>query len=71
LRSPDAIIGRCLSIHQAVTFGGMAVGSWVWGSIADWQDLPTALYSAAAFLVVSLVALRIVAPMPEMHPDET
>jgi MFS family permease len=69
LRSPDAILGRCLSLHQAVTFGGMAVGSWVWGSVADWWDLPTALHASAAFLVVSLVVLRIIAPMPEMHPD--
>jgi hypothetical protein len=45
----------------------MAVGAWVWGSVADWQDLPTALHCAAGFLVVSLIGLRIVAPMPEMH----
>jgi predicted MFS family arabinose efflux permease len=67
LRSPDPIIGRCLSIYQAVTFGGMALGAWVWGSVADWRDLPFALHSSAAFLVVSLIVLRFVAPMPEIR----
>lgn len=26
MRAPDEILGRCLSIYQAVTFGGMAIG---------------------------------------------
>src|SRR5690606_15575639 len=47
LRSPDHILGRCLSIYQAVTFGGMAVGAWAWGLIADLRDLPFALHGAA------------------------
>ncbi|MDE2302539.1 MAG: MFS transporter [Sphingomonadales bacterium] len=65
LRSPEAILGRCLSIYQAVTFGGLALGSWVWGSVADWHGLPFALHASAGFLLVSLLALRLIAPMPE------
>lgn len=65
MRSPEAILGRCLSIYQAITFGGMAVGSWIWGLAADWRGLPFALHGAGAFLAVSLVILRIVAPMPK------
>jgi MFS family permease len=65
MRSPDAILGRCLSIYQAVTFGGMAVGAWVWGAIADWRDLPAALYTAAVFLIVSFALLRWIAPLPQ------
>ena len=68
LRSPEAILGRCLSIYQAVTFGGMALGSWVWGALADWRDLPFALHAASAWLVATLVLLRFLAPMP--GPDE-
>jgi predicted MFS family arabinose efflux permease len=67
MRSPENIIGRCLSIYQAVTFGGMALGSWAWGTIADWCDLPTALHGASAFLLVSIVVLRVLAPMPRPH----
>ena len=70
IRSPDAILGRCVSIYQAVTFGGMAIGSWVWGAVADWRGLAFALHTAAIFLFISLALLRLVAPMPpgEHHP---
>jgi MFS family permease len=67
MRSPENIMGRCLSIYQAVTFGGMALGSWVWGAIADWGGLSTALHGASAFLLVSILVLRIIAPMPKPH----
>lgn len=65
LRSPDAILGRCLSIYQAVTFGGMAVGSWIWGAVADWRSLSFALHAGSIFLLVSFVALRVLAPLPK------
>lgn len=64
LRAPDPILGRCLSIYQAVTFGGMALGSWAWGTVADWRSLPFALHGGAAFLIVSFVVLRTLAPLP-------
>lgn len=67
MRSPEAILGRCLSIYQAVTFGGMALGSWAWGTLADWYDLSVALHGASVFLLVSAVALRFLAPMPKPH----
>jgi MFS family permease len=65
MRSPDAILGRCLSIYQAVTFGGMALGSWCWGALADWRGLPTTLHVASVFLVVSFLLLRFLAPLPK------
>lgn len=71
LRSPEQILGRCLSFYQAVTFGGMALGAYVFGLVADLAGLPEALLGAAGFLVVSLVLLRMFAPMPrrgEGHP---
>lgn len=63
LRSPDDILGRCLSIYQAVAFGGMALGAWAWGTVADIASLPTALHAAAGWLVLTL-ALHFFAPMP-------
>jgi MFS family permease len=65
MRSPDAILGRCLSIYQSVTFGGMAIGSWFWGWVADRHSLPFALHGAAGFLLVALVIMRLIAPMPK------
>ncbi|MDF8332821.1 MFS transporter [Novosphingobium cyanobacteriorum] len=63
LRSPEAILGRCLSIYQAVTFGGMAAGAWLWGTVADKISLPFALDAAAVWMALTL-ALRFIAPMP-------
>lgn len=63
LRSPEDILGRCLSIYQAVTFGGMALGAWAWGTVADVGSLPTALHAAAIWLCLTL-ALHFFAPMP-------
>ncbi|WP_084384718.1 MFS transporter [Novosphingobium naphthalenivorans] len=64
MRSPEDILGRCLSIYQAVTFGGMALGSWTWGALADWKSLPFALHTGSVFLIVSFAVLRVVAPLP-------
>ncbi|MEY4721149.1 MAG: hypothetical protein RIQ46_874 [Pseudomonadota bacterium] len=67
-RSPEHILGRCLSIYQAITFGGMALGAWAWGLAADWRGLPFALHAAGLFLLLSLPVLARFAPMP--RPDE-
>lgn len=64
LRSPEAILGRCLSIYQAVTFGGMALGAWLLGTLADIWTLPAAILTAAGWLTLSALLLRAVAPMP-------
>lgn len=65
MRAPDEILGRCLSIYQAVTFGGMAIGSWTWGALADLRDLPFALHAASVFLLISFLALHRLAPLPK------
>ncbi len=35
LASPRWIVGRTLSIYYALSAGGMAAGSWVWGTVAQ------------------------------------
>ncbi len=64
LRSPEDILGRCLSIYQAVTFGGMALGAWCGGLVSDLAGLPAAILGATALLLLSLPLLRRFAPMP-------
>jgi MFS family permease len=64
LRSPEAILGRCLSLYQAVTFGGMALGAWAWGWVADVRGLAFAIVAAALWLGLTLVLLHRLAPMP-------
>jgi len=50
LSTPRWVVGRALAMYQTATFGGMAVGSWVWGSMAD-------LHSAEFALAVSSIVL--------------
>jgi len=49
LRSPEAILGRCLSIYQAVTFGAMALGAWL---------------ASSGWLVLTALILPFLAAMP-------
>jgi hypothetical protein len=64
LSSPRWVVGRALSLYQTATFGGMAVGSWIWGASADAFGLGVALVLASLMLVVcGLVGLRL--PLPE------
>lgn len=55
LASPAWVRGRALSINQLVLSGGLAIGSAVWGLIAEVAGLETALYAAAVVLVASLL----------------
>lgn len=64
LRSPEAILGRCIAIFQAVTFGAAAVGAWAWGLLADATSVTTALLSAAVWLIATTLVLRVLAPLP-------
>ena len=63
MRAPEPILARCLSIYQSVAFGGMALGAWAWGGLADWIGLVQTLRLAALWLALTLV-MRLIAPMP-------
>ena len=64
LRSPEAILGRCMAIYQAVTFGGMAIGAYALGLVADMTGTSAAILGAAGFMAGALPLLRRFAPMP-------
>ncbi len=64
LRSPEAILGRCLSIYQAVTFGAMALGAYLLGLAADIWSLPNAILLSAGWLGLTALLLPFLAPMP-------
>jgi MFS family permease len=66
LHAPRWVVARALSIYQMAAFGGMAVGSWLWGHVADWQSIPAALAGAAATqLCCGLMGLRRPLPVQE------
>lgn len=52
LSSPRWVVGRALSLYQTSVFGGMALGSWIWGVIAEAYGPTTALEISSALLLV-------------------
>ncbi len=64
LSTPRWVVGRALALYQTATFGGMAAGSWLWGSVADGYGPETAL-SVAAFTLVGGALVGLVFKLPE------
>jgi MFS family permease len=52
LSTPRWVVGRAMSLYQMATFGGMALGSWLWGSVAESYGPAEALLASAALMLV-------------------
>jgi hypothetical protein len=66
LSSPRWVTGRALAVYQMAVFGGMAIGSWMWGEIAAGYGLRPALAISALLLwASSLVGLFARLPQTE------
>jgi hypothetical protein len=63
MSTPRWVVGRALSIYQTATFGGMALGSWLWGVVADGWNVEIALLAAGATLLVG-AAIGFFLPLP-------
>ena len=63
LSVPRWVVGRVVAIYQMLTFGGMALGSWLWGLAAHHSSLPIGLALAGAVLLLSPLLSRFW-PMP-------
>ena len=55
LSAPRWVVARALSLYQMAAFGGIAVGSWIWGGVAAFQGVGTALVAASIFLLACAV----------------
>lgn len=65
---PNWVRGRGLAIYLTVFNGSMALGSLVWGLVAQQIDVPsTLLVSGAGLVVIALVVLRY--PLPSVSGD--
>ncbi|MBB6467260.1 MFS family permease [Aminobacter lissarensis] len=64
MSTPRWVVGRALSIYQMATFGGMALGSWVWGLVAESNGPATALIAAGVVMLVG-AAIGFLLPLPE------
>lgn len=56
LSTPRWVVSRALALYQTSSFGGMALGSWLWGSLADGYGTKMALVICAVFLMIGAVA---------------
>jgi MFS family permease len=63
LSTPRWVVGRALALYQTATFGGMTVGSWVWGVVAEGSGSENALIFAGITLVAgAAMGLRFALP---------
>lgn len=61
---PEWVQARCLAVYLLVLQGGMAVGSFAWGVLAQRAGVRWALVSAGAGLVLTIIAARRYALQP-------
>jgi len=73
--SPRWVLGRSMAIYQMITFGGMAIGSWLWGVVANSASLSASLLISGCLLIASvLFGLKLAIPQPqtiELDPSRT
>jgi MFS family permease len=58
LSTPRWVVARALSLYQMAAFGGMALGSWLWGVVAEAGDVRIALFAAAVAMLVCMALGR-------------
>lgn len=65
LSVPRWVAGRSLAAYQAAGSGGIAMGSWGWGTLTDVTGVQTALLISAALMMISPL-LGVCLPMPRI-----
>jgi len=64
--SPRWVVGRTVAIYQMVTFGGLSIGSWLSGVVANQFGLVICLASSGALMAVSALLGR---KLPLRQPE--
>jgi MFS family permease len=64
LHAPGHAVGRVTATSTTVVYGGMALGAWLWGHVAAWTSLATAIAGSGAAMVL-VAGLGLILPMPE------
>ncbi|MER8391540.1 MFS transporter [Mesorhizobium sp. M1340] len=64
MSTPRWVVGRVLSVYQTATFGGIALGSWVWGVVADAHGAEVALMAASVAMLAG-GAIGLLLPLPQ------
>ena len=61
--APRELVGRITALVSSLTFGGIALGSWLWGHAAENFGVAQALGASGALMIV-LPLLGLLLPMP-------
>ncbi|MBX3593850.1 MFS transporter [Sphingomonas sp.] len=64
--APRWVVARALALYQMVAFGGMAIGSWIFGWIATHHGVSTGLLCAAA-AQAGVALLGLILPVPRLE----
>ena len=59
MQLPRLLRARGMSCYLTAFAGSMAGGAMIWGAIARWSSIPTALFAAAGLVVISSIAGRL------------
>ncbi len=66
LWSPRPIVGRITAMVSSLTFGGIALGSWLWGHFAEGHGVAAALlFSGLGMIVLPVIGLLVAMPRHE------
>lgn len=68
--SPRWVVARTLSLYQMATYGGMTIGSWIFGWLAEARGCPLAL-GVTAIGAVAVAAIGLVSPIDGDRADLT
>ena len=66
MATPRWVVARALALYQMATFGGMALGAWAFGLVAETEGAGVALLAAGALLAAS-VALGLALPLGQVE----
>lgn len=69
MAAPRWVVARALSLYQMTAFGGMAAGSWLFGTLAEDHGVEPALMVAAAGLTI-VAALGFALPLPQSGGED-
>jgi len=67
LSAPRWVVARSLSLYQMAAFGGMALGSWLWGAIVAAENISVSLLVSA---MVSLLCAALGRWLPLAQAEE-
>ena len=63
LLAPRELVGRITAMVSSLTFGGIALGSWLWGHFAETYGVAAALMASGGGMIV-LPLIGLLLPMP-------